>query len=565
LGAGFAGSQAEAGSFNISSLLTLAAEELGDEPAIISKSLPDARGRNKVSFKELEEDSTLLASGLINMGLAPGARVAVLSGHGPDFHTIIYALFKAGLVPVVADPGMGARRFLECLSGGRPQAMIGVPKAHAFSLLFKGSFKDLKYRITLGRRWGWGGTTVKKLLNSPGPSHHPVKTFPDTLAAVLFTSGATGPAKGVLYTHGMFRAQVEAIKANFNLSPRERNLISFPLFGLFTPALKLTGVIPDMDPLRPGQADPKKILASMEEEKVESLFASPALLTNLKNYAKDNSITIPNIRTVICAGAPVRAYLAAEVKEILPKGALLFTPYGATEAMPLTRIEADEIEKARGMSEQGFGACLGKVIEGHEIRVIGITDKVIKSFSEKDLLPQGEVGEFVAKGPVVAESYFELPEATALSVLKGPDGNIWRRMGDVGWRDASGRLWFCGRKSQRVTTSSGSLFTVSCEAIFNNHPEIKRSALVGVGLPGSMTPVIVVEPQRKLTAARWKTVIEELSTLAKANPRTRAINIFLLHKNFPMDVRHNAKIGREKLTVWATKELAKLRRESGNF
>jgi acyl-CoA synthetase (AMP-forming)/AMP-acid ligase II len=327
----------------------------------------------------------------------------------------------------------------------------------------------------------------------------------------------------------------------------------------------MTGVIPDMDPLRPGEADPKKIMAAIEEEKVKSLFASPALLSNLKNYAKLNSLKIPRVSSVISAGAPVRPRLASAVKKVLSSEARLFTPYGATEAMPLTRIEADEIEKARGMSEQGFGACLGKAVEGHELRVIGITDKAIPSFSEKDSLPQGEVGEFVARGPVVAESYFELPEATLLTMLKGPDGALWRRMGDLGWKDASGRLWFCGRKSQRVTTASGTLFTVSCEAIFNNHPDVSRSALVGTGPQGSMTPVIVVEPKKKLSPARWRSVIEELTTLAKANPRTRAISIFLLHPSFPMDVRHNAKIGREKLAIWAAKELSKLRRESGNF
>jgi acyl-CoA synthetase (AMP-forming)/AMP-acid ligase II len=551
--------------FNISSLLTLAAEERPEEIALVSKTIPDVRGRYRISFRELEEDSTLLASGLINMGLSKGLRVAVLTGQGPDFHTIIFALFKAGLVPVVVDPGMGLRRFLRCFSEGRPEALVGIPKAQGFALVFKNHFKSLKYRITLGKRWFWGGETITGLLGHPGPSHHPVKTLAGDTSAILFTSGATGPAKGVVYTHGMFGAQVKAIAENFDLVPGERNLITFPLFGLFTPALKLTGVIPDMDPLRPGEADPKKILSAIESEKISSMFASPALLSKLKSHCEENSIKIPGIRTIICAGAPVRPILAHEVKKVMEDGAKLYTPYGATEAMPLTRIEADEIENARGMSEQGFGACLGKPIENHDIQVIGITEKALNSFSEKDILPQGEVGEFVARGPAVSESYFELPQATALSMLLGPDGGPWRRMGDVGWRDLSGRLWFCGRKSQRVVTASGPLFTLSCEAIFNNHPLVKRSALVGTGPPGSMTPVIVVEPKKKLSPAGWKTLTEDLTTLAKANPRTRTISLFLLRKGFPMDIRHNAKIGREELSRWAARELAKRQGQSGSF
>ncbi|MDR2349188.1 MAG: AMP-binding protein [Deltaproteobacteria bacterium] len=543
--------------FNIASLLTAAALVSPDAPAVVSRNGSDVRGRHLITFGELDEDSTLLASGFINLGLEPGTRVAVLTGPGPDFHMVIYALFKAGLVPVVVDPGMGVRRFMECLSEGKPEALLGIPKAQLLSLLFPNYFKTMKKRITLGRSWGWGRATVSKLLNNPGTAHHPVETRATDTAAILFTSGATGPAKGVVYTHKMFGAQVELIGNNFDLVPLEKNLITFPLFGLFTPALRLTGVIPEMDPVRPGAADPKKIMTTILEENVKSLFASPALLKRLALHAKSNKLRIKGVKTIICAGAPVLPQLAADVKEVLEEGASLYTPYGASEAMPLTKIEAREIAEARGMSEQGFGMCVGKPVPGTEVMVMALTDKPMKKLKEEDLLPQGEIGEFIARGPVVAESYFELPEETAATMVPGPDGTPWRRMGDTGWKDVSGRLWFCGRKSQRVVTKTSTLFTISCEATFNNHPLVSRSALVGVKVGADVTPVIIVEPARKLPPARWTALTEELTAMAKANPRTRGITTFLMKMDFPMDIRHNAKIGREKLAVWAEKELAK--------
>jgi acyl-CoA synthetase (AMP-forming)/AMP-acid ligase II len=374
-------------------------------------------------------------------------------------------------------------------------------------------------------------------------------------AAILFTSGATGPAKGTIYTHSMFRAQVTLLAQTFELSDGGVDLATFPLFSLFSSALGLTAVIPNMNPIKPGQADPRRIISAIQQEKATSMFASPALLSRLAFFAKEHSLSFSLLKSVISAGAPVQPQLVDTFASVLSPKAKLYTPYGATEAMPLTSIDAGEIAQVRGMTEQGFGMCVGKVLKDHKIAVIGINDNPLKSFSEKHTLGVGEIGELVATGPVISKSYFERPRETELTMITGPDGVLWRRMGDLGWLDAQGRLWFCGRKSQRVVSANGSFFTICCEAIFNNHPKVRRSALVGVGPPDDRRPVIIVEPLNRLSRSQWRTLVEELATLARTNPRTRTINSFLKHKNFPMDIRHNAKIGREKLTVWAAKQL----------
>ncbi|MDR2339315.1 MAG: AMP-binding protein [Deltaproteobacteria bacterium] len=545
------------GPYNIAQVIGEAAERDPDQLAVLSP-VPDCLGRDRITFGELDRDSGILAGKLRNdLGLDPGERVLVMLRPGPDFYVVAFALFKAGLVPVMVDPGMGLRRMLECLSEGKPSALIGIKRAHLLSLLFPGYFRRIKTRVTMGRRLFWGGATLSGLMaDSTATPLEPEGTLGTDTAAVLFTSGATGPPKGVVYTHSMFGAQVRAIRDNFCHEPGGRELVTFPLFGLFTPALGLTSVIADMDPVRPGKADPNKIIETIRQERITSLFASPALLHRLSEHLLGSPGRLEGVKVVISAGAPAQPSLIAGISSMLDEGARLFTPYGATEAMPLTLVDQEGIAKARGMTEQGFGMCVGSPLPHCHIRVIGISEGPINSFSEKDVLPQGEVGELVACGPMVAENYFDLPEATALTMVLGPNGRPWRRMGDVGWRDIRGHLWFCGRKSQRVVTKNATLFTVPCESIFLNHPQVRRAALVGVGEKGSMLPVMVIEPMKRLSSAKWDTFVTELLALAKANPRTRQIKTFLQRQNFPLDIRHNAKISREKLASWARTELS---------
>ncbi|MDR1036818.1 MAG: AMP-binding protein [Deltaproteobacteria bacterium] len=542
--------------FNTGDLLTMAASDRPELVAVDSPVFPDIRGGTRMTLAELDRASQVVASALTEEGFDPGDRAVLAVGQGPDFHVLVYALFKCGVIPVIVDPGMGFRRAMSCLADARPQGLVGGWKAHSASLLFAASFRGLRKRVNVGPSLGWGGASYAAMRERPGPPRPTLETREDDPAAILFTSGSTGPAKGVVYTHAMFRAQVESIRDSFGLEEGGTELVTFPLFGLFCPVLKLTAAIADMDPRRPGNADPRKIVSSIARHGADSLFASPALLANLAAHLRERGQTLPGMRTVICAGAPVRPQVAHAMKSVLPPDARLFTPYGATEGMPLTAVEAREIAEARGMSEQGFGICVGRPVAGCDVRVIAVSDRPVNSFSEREILPQGEVGELVARGPVVAESYFDMPQADALAMTLGPDGLPWRRMGDAGWRDGGGRIWFCGRKAQRVTTEDGPLFTVPCESVFNNHPLVRRSALVGIGEPGHMHPVAVIEPEGKLSRARWKALVRELATLAKSNPRTKGISAFLRKDSFPVDARHNAKIAREKLAVWAQRELA---------
>lgn len=544
--------------FNIASLLTGQAQRRPDALAVVAPHAPDALGRGQLTFLELEQDSSRLAEALNEAGFMPGSRTVLMVKPGLDFFLITFALFKAGVIPVVVDPGMGLKRMLRCLAQGRPQGFIGPPRAQIVRLAVPRYFRSVKVSLSVGRRRYGAQTTLAELLARPASGRWPPPpSRPEDLAAILFTTGSTGPAKGVCYTHAMFAAQVRHIQESFGLAEGEIDLPTFPLFALFDPALGVTAVLPRMNPIKPARVHPLRLIEPIQQYQVSNLFASPAILRRLGDWAEQRSVKLRSLKRVISAGAPVPPKEILRLENFVAEGAHIITPYGATEAVPLTYIGSEEILKeTRAMTEQGFGMCVGRPLPGLRVEVIKLSDKPIDEWSDQLLAPVGEIGELAARGDVVSRHYFERPQDDLLAKIPAADGCFWHRMGDAGWRDRDGRLWFCGRKSQRVITALGPLFTIPCEAIFNNHPWVLRTALVGLGPAGGQTPVIVVETKPGFSAKNWPHLAAELEALAQTNPRTRTIRIFLRHPAFPVDIRHNAKIFRERLADWAARRLA---------
>ncbi|MCF8080207.1 MAG: AMP-binding protein [Desulfobacterales bacterium] len=551
----------QTGGVNVSVHLTEMAEKHPWRRAVV---MPAGRDRaNRVlyvhyTFRQLDRAADRIAHGLSDVGIGRGTRTIVMVGPSLDFFALTFAMFKVGAVPVMVDPGMGVGRMLSCLQESRPEGFVGIPKAHVLRSLRPRYFRSVNTWITVGRRWFWGGYTLTEFQHRPWKPYPAAPTARNETAAILFTTGSTGPAKGVVYTHGMFDAQVRAIGDRFGIEPGEIDLPTFPLFALFAPALGMTAVIPDMNPTRPARVDPAKIVEAVENHGVTNMFASPALLHRVGADGKQRKIKLASVSRVISAGAPTLPANVAQFAEMLTGDTQIHSGYGATEAMPVSSIGSREILSETGkMSEQGRGTCVGTPLSGMEVRIIEISDDPIPEWSEALCLPDGKIGEIAVKGAVVSRGYFERPKDDALSKIRDK-GSSWHRMGDVGWRDEKGRIWFCGRKGHRVQTETGPLFTIPCEAIFNRHPDVLRSALVGVGRPGSQTPVICIEPEKKLASKRRAALRAELLDLARGASVTARIETVLFHPAFPVDIRHNSKIFREKLAVWAEKKIRRM-------
>lgn len=544
--------------FNIASRLKEQALRHPYRRAVVTPSFRDKNGRiayTHLTFEQLDEESDSLAYGLANIGITHGTRTIMMVKPGIEFFVLTFALFKAGAVPVMVDPGMGIHRMLLCLRESDPDAFIGIPKAHLLRILYPKYFKSVKTWVTVGRRWLWGGHVCNNLLKPMEKPFPMAKTRLNDMAAILFTTGSTGPAKGAVYTHGTFDAQIRFIRSYFDFGDNEIDLPTFPLFALFDPALGITAVIPDMDPTKPAQANPAKILEAIYNQGATNMFASPALLNRIGQFCTKNKFRLPSLKRVVSAGAPVSPANISQFSALLRDEVEIHTPYGATEAVPIIAIGSKEIltETAK-LSEKGYGLCVGRPISDIDVEIIKITDKPIKHWSYDLVAGDGEIGEIAVKGDLVSKMYYKRPKANALAKIYDGD-QVWHRMGDLGWRDNKGRIWYCGRKSHRVVTKNGSLFTIPCEAIFNAHPEVFRSALVGVGQRPSQKPVIIIELKKKHGRRSKKKLGQELLKLAKSSILTENIDTILFYKNFPVDIRHNAKIYREKLAVWAAKKV----------
>jgi acyl-CoA synthetase (AMP-forming)/AMP-acid ligase II len=538
---------------NVSFYLKKIAAKQPYKRAVVYPAGRDGEGRvtySHLTFQQLDQESDQLAAGLVAAGISRGTRTILMVRQSLEFFALTFALFKAGIVPVVVDPGMGVKRMLACLQEGDAEAFIGIPLAHVLRTVYPKYFRNVKTFVTVGRKLFWGGYTLDQVRNLSRGPFTTTNTTRDETAAIMFTSGSTGPAKGVVYTHGMFDAQIKQIKTHFNIGPEEIDLPTFPLFAIFDPSLGMTAIIPDMDPTKPANVNPARIAEAIANHGVTNMFGSPALLNRVGRYGAAQGLTFPSLKRVVSAGAPVPPANIERFAKLLTGDAEIHTPYGATEAVPIVSIGSNEILRdTKAQTEKGFGNCIGRPINHTEVRLISVTDAPIPTWSDDLVVPRGETGEIVVKGPVVSRTYFNRPDQNALHKIADADG-FWHRMGDLAWMDTSNRIWFCGRKSHRVTTADGPMYTVPCEAIFNTHKDVYRSALVGIGESPDQEPVICIELEPEANVDK-ETVARELLEIAGRVPITQPIRRVLFNKSFPVDIRHNSKIFREQLAVWA--------------
>ncbi|MBU0992860.1 MAG: AMP-binding protein [Proteobacteria bacterium] len=525
--------------------------------AVIKPVSKDKSGRTTFShltFKRLDEETDHLAKELEYAGMRKGLRTLVMMEPGPDYISIVYALFKIGAVPVIMSPGITQKEFLSCVKDASIEAFIGSARGHLIRILNASCFKSVTTVFTCGQKFFWGGHFISTNTTEASSEFKTDALKENDTALIFYTPGVTGRSKGVIHTLSSLDATISNLVKLFDVRKDDVNLSLHPYFLLLFPAMGMTSVIPDIDLNFPLEADMSRITDLVTQIGITHIMASPSIFSMIGDCMTEGEIVLPSIRKIIVFGTQIIPEFMTDFMTGINEAVNIVLSYGSTEVFPVSTLDCKEmLTETKHLSEKGFGTCIGKPVSGLNIELITASDDSITHLRNEVMVSDGNVGEIVINGTPVSPSYYEYAKADAYSKITDSDKSVWHRSGDLAWRDKKGRLWLCGRKSQAVKTTQGPLFTISCETIFNMHPDVHRSALVGVGDTSNQTPVMLVELEKKCGKRRKTEIVEELLELARSNEATHMIETILIHEGFPVDGYHLSKIIREELRIFAEK------------
>ncbi|MDQ0756006.1 alpha/beta fold hydrolase [Arthrobacter sp. B3I4] len=555
-------------------LTKLAAGPAGGDTAV-AEMADDGTVARSLSWLELEQRVAAVAAGLQDTGVGHGSRVSLMVPPGVDLTVVLYACLRLGAVVVVADAGLGTRGLSRAVKGATPDFLIGIDKALAAAKVLGWAARRISVaELPAARRRVLGVETSLAALtrtgaarigaagagsndNSAEPRALPA---PDSPAAVLFTSGSTGPAKGVLYTHRQLGAMRDTLAETLGIRPGARLVAGFAPFALLGPALGAVSVTPAMDVTVPRTLTARALAGAAAAIDATVVFASPAALRNVlatrDSLDRAGRDALDRVELLLSAGAPVPASLLEQVQQLVPRAGL-HTPYGMTEALPVTDISLEQIRAAETDAAAGTvpgagnGVCVGRPVHGARVAVIPLAANGTAAGNDPVMQP-GVTGEILVAAPHVMEAYDRLWLAQRESA-RTPG---WHRTGDVGHFDADGRLWVEGRLAHVVTGPDAVVTPVGAEQAIERLHGVGPAAIVGVGPAGTQAVVAVVEtvpPVRRPGPAA-----PELAGRVRAAARGAgvAVSAVLAVPAQPTDIRHNAKIDRTRLARWASKVLA---------
>lgn len=558
---------------NVAALLdAVAAERPFQRASVVPRVLDGRRVYETQRFGQLIARIDALAHGFREVGFRVGDRVCMFVKPGLDFPAAVFALFKAGCVPVFIDPGMGRDAVLRCVARTRPRGLVAIPPLHVAKTLFRTPFSTVELSVTAGGTTGWwGGHTLDELaaLGAPEGPCAPYAFDPDEEAALLFTSGSTGPAKAAVYTHRIYTSQTRFIQQMYNIEPGEIDVPGLAVFGLFSLAMGMTVVWPEIDASKPGALDPGALVDLIDDTGATTAFGGIAIWRPVLRYCQEHNRKLLSLRRILSAGTAIPLWMHQGFRDVLAPGVMIHTPYGATESLPVASIASDEVlAETAARTAAGEGTCVGRTVPEVKVAILPIVDGPMPEWRDDLPLPVGQVGEIAVSGPVVTSRYDGDEAANQAAKVwdrRAQTPIVWHRIGDAGRLDAQGRLWFMGRKAHRVESATGVLYSNPVEEVAVLHPAVARAALLGVGARGSAEPVLAVEPKPgeggrvKSTDihAAAKVIAAELRASLNDKGFAAPIQRVLFHPRFPVDVRHNAKIHNESLSAWATERLAR--------
>ena len=504
--------------------------------------IADLVTRTNIDFATFTQRVEAVAVGLRRRGLVDGDRVAMLTPPGIDLLVAVYGVWRAGGVTVIADRGLGLRGLGRAVASTRPKWSIGPRRAGIAKSVLRWAPRSQHVDVAVLIEEGAEGSRA---------ADFPPEPVADAAAAILFTSGATGPAKGVRYRHGQLAAQRDALASTYGITESDRLVAAFAPFALYGPALGVPTALTDCDVTTPGALTVQAFDEACRELGATMAFASPAALANVVKTAAAHPARyrgIGALRLVFSAGAPVPAETLHAVAALAPD-ASIHTPYGMTEALPVADIDLTGIDAAEATGD-GRGVCVGPPVEGADLRIVPMGFDAASGVP--DPVDVGATGEILVRAPWVSEGYLGRWETERLA----RPGDGWHRSGDVGHVDAAGRLWVEGRSVHVIDAASGAITPVPVERSVERRLDPRglvtagRVAAVGVGPSGCQQLVVVVERRNErpgLAGHELATAIRNVVREVVDEP----VAAVLVSPEVPVDIRHNAKIDRAAVAHWA--------------
>ncbi|MBU6311853.1 MAG: alpha/beta fold hydrolase [Actinomycetales bacterium] len=519
-----------------------------------SVAIADLRSGLRVSWSVLAARTREIAAGLRDLGVAPGDRVAMLVPPGPDLVAAVYATWRIGAIVVVADSGLGVRGMRRALRSAEPQHVIGIPAGLglARTLGLPGR------RILVGRtgpatRILAADATLSEVARRGRALASPDSELPapDDDALVVFTSGATGPAKGVVYTHRRLWALRDALRDAYDIhhdGERPDALVAaFAPWAVLGPALGIASAIPDMEITDASSLTADTTAAAVRAVGGTLMWTSPtalrAIVSTADHLTAAGRIDLEGLRLVLAAGAPVPPELLDQAAQLMPK-AEFATPYGMTEALPLTEVTIDELRTA-----QGAGVLVGRALSGVDIAIAPLGADAAPA---NDLVTAPDItGEIVVRSAWMRDRY----DRRWATQRRADTPAGWHRTGDVGHLDSEGRLWVEGRLAHVLVTADGPVTPVAAELAAQRCADTSLAALVGIGPAGTQVPVIVLlAPGPAMGLADVELTGRVRAAVAQATGLELAA--VLTMRSLPVDVRHRSKIDRTRIAREASSFLA---------
>ncbi|MHA7276852.1 alpha/beta fold hydrolase [Arthrobacter sp. Hz1] len=551
------------------------AQGLDADQLAVAEMGSDGRIGRSLSWRGLEDEVQSLATALRSIGVSRGSRISLMVPPGVELTVLLYACLRIGAVIIVADAGLGRKGLSKAVRGTVPDFLIGIDLALTAAKLFgwpgrrisvaampaaKRRVLGVEYSLAELRVSGAGAPAASGTTGASAADElDPDALDPDAYAAILFTSGSTGPAKGVVYTHRRLAAMRDTVAQTFGIRPGAGLVAGFAPFALLGPALGTTSITPDMDVTKPKTLSAAALADAVAAISATAVFASPAALRNI--LATRSELTaahrdaLAGVSLLLSAGAPVPSRLLTELFGVLPK-ASLHTPYGMTEALPVTDIDlgmilSAEADAAAGrVIGAGNGVCVGRAVSGAQITVSPLNQA--GTADGDPTTDAGVTGEILISAPHVKERYHRLWITQSDSSRTGG----WHRTGDVGHFDCDGKLWVEGRLPHIITAPTGVVTPVGVEQALETVDAVGLAAVVGVGPAGTQVVVAVVETVPPATTSGLAP--ESLAAGARTAAQSAGVELsaVLAVPLLPTDIRHNAKIDRTRVAAWAARVLA---------